>query len=258
MTVQGVKSFLKTHRTAVILSSVGVMIVGALTAYVLWSVSTWSQYETVSKAWHEEVKADTSSVLALPADTAEKRNHKRTALKAVTNEIQNEGAAICTPHGLLDWQRSMAYAKPKVEACQKQVAVLEEFRNSLNSVTDYLENEQSVTSAFAAAGYPEKISDKDLGAQVTAWQNVDSLVSKITPVTSFSPVKTEAANVAKAIIAAWQAVIVANEAKDKKKYEDSVAGLTAAYKGIEGVTARSTQQFDQLSRALEEKYKLAF
>jgi hypothetical protein len=258
MTLQNVKTFLKTHKTGVIISAAGVIVVGSLTAYLLWSMSTWSQYETVGKEWREELKTDTVSALALPIDTIEKRNQKLAALKAIAEQITAEGNSPCKPHAFLEWQQGMGYAKPKIEECQKHLATLGEFRSSLTDVVTYLENEKIVAGVFADTAGSEKIADKDFAAQVVLWQSADSAISRMTATPIFDPVKTEAANVAKDIAVAWQAVVAANDAKDKKKYEDAVAGLTAAYEGIKGITALSDQKLEPLTRILQEKYEAAF
>ena len=252
-----VVAFIKAHRLAVILAGVGVVVVALITAYILWSASSWSQIEARSSNYRNSIKNDMSSALSLPANTAEARESKRDTLKNIADKITNDGKGVCQVHGLLQWQQGMAYAKPKLEDYERVVSRLGEFEVSLHGALEYLDHEKQLSSIFASVSKTDKFTYKDFSAQLAAWQSAELALEKIAANASFDPVKSEAVNVAKAVVASWQAVIAANEAKDKKKYEEAVAGLAASLKGIERISALGTERFDPLARTLEEKYKAA-
>jgi len=258
MTLQAIKTFMKNHRLAVLLTAAGIMVVTLVVAYVLWSASGWSQLEAATNSRRSSIKNDASSALSLAADTSEKREDKRKALKKLADKITAGQKDACQVHGLLQWQQDMPHAKPKLEDCRKKEAQLKSFEASLANVSSYLESEKQLSVAITNAGRIEKMADKDFAAQVTAWQAAEVAIGKITSGTPFDSVKAESVNVVKAITSAWQAVVAANDAKDKKKYEDAVAALASAYKGFEPLTTLSAQKFDPLARDLEEKYRLTF
>lgn len=257
MNAQYVTRFIADHKKPLIFGVIATVTVGLLTFYVLWSIGSWEKYESGYQGRRHDLQSRLVAVMDEPGNTAEQRAAKRQGLEEVLNDVKATHD-LCKIHTLLEWQKNFSSTKPKVEACNAQLASMESFEGSLQKTVDFIKSEASLAAIFKSAPLADKISEKDIAGQVARWREIEDKVARLDTATPFTPIKAEALGVINGIITAWQEVKAANDAKDRKKYEAAVGTLSGAYDALTKLEEQSAKALLGISDSLQSSYKSAF
>ena len=239
-------SFVTHHRKAVIIYSVLTAVLLILGGYGLWSMHTWSQFETNYGSWDSNTKQQASSALTLPIKNDQDRQHKLVALKAVSNSVESAKDTLCKMNTFMQWQESMDSLKKKVDDCNKVINRQVAFGTRLQAITTYLENEQALAKIIAKNNAPTELAEGDWGAQPALWQATVKSVSDMPADTTFASVKGVAVKQVSELEAAWRELLTAHQAKDKVRFIKAQSQLVQGYAALGEIALASSQQLQKL------------
>lgn len=250
----------KRRRVLIIVASVAALML-LLVGYSLWSMTTWNAYRTSYENWQKELRTGVDAAIVLPVTTSAERAKKKTAFKDTSNKINSAQQSLCQVSGIVAWQHAVGDFRQREEACRQIVGQADTFGKKIQETTIYLEHEQTLAAAIAAALKTSegKVTEATWGSQVETWQTAEKTITKIpSPEALFIPVKTSALEKIKAIETAWGEVIAAHTAKDKAKYTEAQAKLATAYEALPSLAATSTQQLTVVTQSLQLAYVQLF
>lgn len=253
------------HRRLVALNKKQLLIVGAaiflvcLAGYILWSSQVWGNYQAHYIQWQQEVGSDVKKAAMLSTGTSTERAKVVAVFDNVARRIATTSHGVCEVNPLVQWQEAMlSGVKTKRSICQTMVKKVVDFQLPLAETTAYIKADTLLADVFAAMPQTDELSVADFEKQLTAWSAASTATSKLTGPDSFKPVQQLAVKQVAAVKGAWQEVIAANQAKDKKRYLAAQDSLAAALDNLDEVSRTSQTSFLSLAAKLKTATVVAF
>lgn len=228
----------------------------AMGSAITWNILAWQDYEQKPTTWKATLRTQTDEVLALPAKTAADRDRKHRSLVALHTTISG-GKDICQRYQILHWQRFIPRVKEYIDRCTETIGELTQFARDIIKVTDYIDAERNMTASLAK-GVATKLDEAAWRLQPQTWQGIEKELSELRSPHAFREVHQLAEAKARSVREAWQALVVASEAKDRAKYEAASGKLAAIYDTFGELASLSENTFLPLATALEKSYQQVF
>lgn|GEM_PF-2350126 len=236
-----------------------VVLLASLVGYILWSRQVWADYQVHYTQWRQEVGANAKKAAALPTGSSAERVKVVTAFDDVSHLIATTSQGACEVNPLVQWQEGiMESLKKKRSICQAIVKKVADFQVPLTEMTAYIKTDTSLSDTLAAIPQADELSEADFEKQLTAWSTAAVATSKLSGPDSFKSVQQLAAKQVAGVKVAWQEVIVANQAKDKKRYLAAQDSLAAALDSLDEISRTSQASFSSLSAKLKVASATAF
>jgi hypothetical protein len=223
--------------------------------YIWWSVSSWSGYENRYATFRQTEKKELQAALDMKTDTKDQRAAKLSALATSVKKLPSDDS-LCGISSLIGWQRILAgELKKREEACYKVQSNLIALRGSLDKVVEYLESEHALAKLLAVVPAGGEVSEAEWPKQAEAWTAVAKNIEGLQVSGEFDTVKTTTKSAVSAIVAAWNEVLAAHQAKDKARYLKATAALYTAFDGLETIPRSDTDKLRSLLQPVIEQYK---
>lgn len=258
MRITRLKHIRMGNRRALIMA-LAVIVIGMAVAYVLWSKQTWAAYEPQSEQWQQDHKVQIDRAVGMPTKSNEERVAALAALTAVSNRIDSSKEEVCRAHLLVQWQGDYIDSlSAKLKSCQGMTATAGEFTTQLNKVIAYLQADQALAEVLSKIPRSDTLADGKWEDQVTLWGAAAQNAKDLSVSDDFRPVQQLVVERLSGVKIAWQGVISAHKAKDKKKYLAAQDKLSAAYDGMTEVSVASNKTIAVLGADLQTKYVTTF
>lgn len=236
----------------------GVLLV-CLVGYIVWSKQVWSDYQTHYTQWQQAVGTDAKKAATLPTGTSNERAKVVVAFDDVARRIATTSQGVCEVNPFIRWQEAvMADLKAKRSSCQTMAKKVVDLQSPLMETSAYLKADASLSDILSGIPQAEELSDADFEKQYTAWSTATDATGKLTAPDAFKPVQQLAFKQVSAVKVAWQALIAANQAKDKKRYLAAQGSLATALDGLDEVSLMSQKSFLAISVKLKTASAIAF
>lgn len=248
-------SWLQTHRQRVIV--IGSVLLGLLTigGYALWSHQVWSEYQPSYRQWQQAIQADVDKAVALPTTSAKDREAVLRAFSKVNQRISDTQSTVCQLPVLVNWQIVLAESIQEAQAdCMQSVAAVTTFNAQLQDVTRYLQNDQVLSTIIAAVPQPNELSNDMWQQQADEWQQAVEATEMMSVIKEFEPIKQRAVKQMNVIKEAWQALMAADVAKEKKAYMEAQVQLATSYDGMNEIATISEKVITDMTVQLQQRY----
>jgi hypothetical protein len=260
MSLQLVKleTHLLHHRKSWVIG-LSIVFICVLTALYIWgSVKAWDNFEEGNLTWYGQMKDRSKKVFVINVQNGADKVKKQQEFDALSATIQGESSR-CNFIPLFSWQQSIQLNQERMQKCQQLVGKVRTFGKALDAALGHLHGEAKVALIISeAAKTTEEVTDTEWLAVAKQWANAETKLQKLSSVASFNTTKDLAVGKAKSIQAAWSALITANGAKDRAKYEEADAMLTQAYGTLDEITQSSETKLLPLIAELERSYNEAY
>lgn len=249
----------RLHKKSLLIIGVSVILIGVI-GYVAWSKQVWDGYQSHYTQWQQAIGASTQEASALPVATPAERATVVDRLAAITKHIQATSTDACEVSPFAQWQETLIAAlKAKRATCQAMTKKLAEFRGSLVKTVEYAKADAALSTVLTFVPQSDELSDDAaISAQLAAWTKAADTVSKLTVSTEFKPIQQLALKQMTDVKAAWQEVIAANQAKDKKRYLAAQDKLAATLDGLDEISLTSQKAAATLTSKLKVTAAAAF
>lgn len=253
-----IEKHLLSHRKGWFIG-LGIGLVCVLGVLYIWgSVMAWESFEKGNLAWHDEMKERSKKVFSVTVKNQVEKAKKQQEFDDLMTTIQSKSDR-CNFSPLFSWQQFIQVNKERMQKCQQLVSGVRTFGKSLSAVNDHLRSENNVAQIIRDAAQTNTEVDETKWPGVTKqWADAETKIQKLNVAGSFSATKDLAVSKAKSIQAAWNALIAANSAKDRAKYEEADAMLTQAYGTLDEITQSSEAKLLPLITKLEQAYSKAY
>ncbi len=223
--------------------------------YAWWSISSWNSYQTRYTALRTVTEQQLGKAIDMKIETTEQRKEKLTALKNVAETLPTPSGDICQVGFATAWQGFIEDLKKKKEECNKGQAVLITLRSSLDKVVVHLESDRTLATLLSAAPVGGEIPEADWTKQRDAWSGVAVTVRELQSDNDFAPVKQVAIDRMGGMVAAWEEVLAAHQAKDKARYIKAASTLAQAFDNLAAISQASTGELQKRVKDLESAYQ---
>lgn len=228
------------------------LVVVGLGIYALWSKQTWAAYRPTYTQQHQDIKTELARVTTAKVTTPEERMRVLTSLERLTQKIELTDQTVCHIHALVSWQTKLGKELDEARTdCNAMVQQVTQLQGPLKKVTTYTKDDNELAKILAAIPQPGELADDTWDKQIVVWQDAATAIEKLSVSTSFKPVKQSALTRINVVRDAWQAVIVANQAKDKAKYIAAQDGLARSLDGMNEISVVGEKELSGLVKELE-------
>lgn len=249
---------LKHHKRLVVIT-VCAFVVTAVLGYAAWSKQQWGQYQPAYKAHQAAIQTSLDSLKSRTVATVMDKTKVRTNLVEVSRQIDAHSKGDCRVNTLVAWQAAVVKSlQQEQEQCRAQMAKIGALNESLKRIITFLNNDEVVAKEFTKVPPTDELADPTWQAQLNNWKSINQAIKKQSVSADYKPIQQLAVERTAAVAAAWQAIIVAHEAKDKQKYTSAQADLGQAYDELDRISIETTKVVAELAKVVEEKYQTAF
>lgn len=233
------------------------LVVLLVVGFVGWSIYAWNDYKGQYEAWYGTLRSEARTAMDMNASSAAEKTKKLEALKRL-QETAEQGNMRCGKYGWIHWQQFIGDIKGRIEGCHSKQQAASVFATDLKAVTGHLQGEVSVGAALAGAATGKETDESLWGQIADKWSKARGNVEKLQLALTMKAAQKAAEEKAAAIEAAWRALIAANAAKDRQKYEAALDQVATAYGSLNGVAEAAQAALRPLASKLETSYKRAF
>lgn len=251
------KNFFLGSKKTWLIGGVILLALGSLIGFVLFSRYAWDKYENDYVAWHTNIESRVDRSFALSSSTADDRMKKLAALQSLNDDIKG-GAKQCAAYGWLHWQKVIDAVEQKINKCKLLADRVGKFGNDLGIVTDHLLSDKATSLVIVDTHLANGVKESDLAAVKDHWAKVVASLEKQKVSKTFLSTNKLAIEKAKMVRDAWQAVLDANVAKDRSRYEASVNTLKSAYDGLAAIGVSSEKALLPLLDVTQKSYDQVF
>lgn len=247
---------LNNNRKLFIIGGVSIALL-LLGGYIAASSMAWSAFNQKTDETVGAIRTVADSAFKQKTPDVSSRDKKIKAIEMVhTRILQYEQ---CNISGFYAWQEAIvASYKTSMQRCKAQAKQLHAFSDAVNNLIVYLKNERKLADILHHAVASSALDEAEWGAEIQKWVDIEKNVSQLSSVGTFSKSKEAALLRIKSIIAVWQELISANQAKDRKKYEAAAGRLGQSYTMLREVKDISEIQIGSLVKNLDDTYKQTF
>lgn len=230
------------------------LIMLAIGLYTLWSITTWNNYQARFTGLQNDAQSKIKSALDLKVETSEERAKKLDALKAARDSLPEDKNALCEVNPLVDWQNLVGNLREQKERCSETKASLVGIRGTLSKVVEYLDSEHALANVLSKLPAGGEVAEGEWVKQRDGYKAVQKSVTDLQVSSGFASVKQTATEKLTAVVAAWDEILAAHDAKDKARYTKAAATLAASYDGLSAIGATSTGHLQPLIEFFKEGY----
>lgn len=226
--------------------------------YVFASIKNWENYEQQNARNLTSLRQKTDQALEKISQSKLKRDEKMQQFDQLSASLK-ESSGLCGNSLLFSWQQSLPANKTKVDDCQDQSKRFATLQSKLDVIIAHLKSEQELTSLIAAASNVKmNPGEADWPLILQQWSTAEEQLRKKNVTKTFESTKAKGIEKLQAIRAAWQALIDANKAKDRAKYEAAASSLSLSYGALSEITQSAETALVSLIASFNESYKDAF
>lgn len=221
--------------------------------YTWQSLRAWSDYET--RLMNERKAYDALRDQALTADTPDSR---LAAIRMLDDKLAKR-SELCGMNGLYAWQATvLPPLKAGVQECEATVRQLGLIAAPLTALRDYLEASAKVQDIIGTLGSDATFTDSNW---VEKGRNKATAVrdelKKLSVTGDAAKLKEQAIELSNSLVASWDSLIKANDAKDKSAFLSASAAVTKAYADFmslaDATDAAITDKVDALNTAVGDR-----
>ena len=230
------------------------LVVGGFT---LFSCYAWQKYENDYKSWHLDLRGQTERALKLPSKTLADRTEKLTTLQSLRYTAAN-GVNHCNAYQILHWQQGIDAVRQKLNKCQLLAGPAKQFAIDLQAITDHLASEKTISAILVDVKMGDQIEEAKWSEVTAHWDKIVKQLETQNVATTFVSSKKLAIEKVTLVTKAWRALIDANNAKDRSKYEVAVQDLTASYDGLAEIGGSAEKTLLPLLEKLRKSHEQSF
>ena len=245
----------RSHKRLIIILSITFLI---CVAGFLWSQKIWCDYDTNYYKHFDDAKTDInnsfSQIATGPTDSISK---KLDIIIEMQTKLEDNIDAYCDVSPIVKWQSFIDQYNKKINNCESQKDIMNQFSSELNTVTEYLKIEQQLANIILVAN--EKTNQNN---QADKWELIEPFwrqagieILNLSNTEQFNATKTVAIEKITSIADSWQQLSSANKAQDMQKFQDSTMNLTKTYNSIVEISNTSKLQTGKLFSDLSVSYK---
>ncbi|MES2876358.1 MAG: hypothetical protein V4678_02705 [Patescibacteria group bacterium] len=216
-----------------IISLLSALIIVAAGVYTWQSLAAWQGYESrllAEKAEYERLKES-----AISGDSAKTR---LTAIRSLDDKLRQR-SSLCYMNPFFAWQAVVIPPlKEGVKQCEAEVKQLNLVAMPLSALRQYLDAAEKLQAIVITLAPTEAFTDKNWAEKgVAQAKKVQSDLKKLEVAsdTDAGQLKSKALGYADSLVAAWEQLMQANEAKDKTGFITGSAAVVKAYADFTGL-----------------------
>lgn len=225
--------------------------------YIGCSVMAWSAFDRKTTETVSIIHEKTDKAFKQKVTDAKNRQEKIQAIEAVYASVLEQKP--CEIGAIYRWQQAVIGSlKASTEKCEVQLKKLHGFSNSVNNMMAYLKNERQLAGILSEVTTASALADAEWGTALQKWTDAEKKVTQLSSVDSFTASKQLAVQRISSVKAAWQEVIAASQAKDRKRYEAATVSLGQTYAALVDIKGASEAGLLLLIDKVNSSYRQAF
>lgn len=247
--IKRIISKLRVHKLMTIivitLSTAVILIIGGL----LLSQRAWNNYETnYSKNINNAKAGINNTIINTLSDTNTSSTSKINDLLQLQSKLVKDAKTYCKVDTVIGWQIFMKQLSDKMKTCQQQEENISQLLDKIGNMAGYLKAEQSLSDIITKV-----INETNQNNQADKWNKIEAYwrqavvdVSGLGDTYLFGATKAVAISSLSSIADSWQRMSIANDIKDRQKFETERADLDKSYAGLAVVSEISKEQVDKM------------
>ncbi len=239
----------RTHKRVVILVAVILVLVLCVLAAYLSRIS-WGQFSNNYNNHLGSIKSEVDSVIlqTTTKKTVVGSTDKLARISQTQSKITNEIDSFCDITPLIKWQSFIHQYSDKLNDCDRKKVYLRQLSSDLGILITFVNAEQSLATIFNAANQnTAKYNQPDKWGLIEPfWRKAATDIKGLLDNTQFNQVKTLSSDSATKVAVAWKELALANNNKDRSKFEQAKSDMTSAYAKIATISSVATKEIDVL------------
>lgn len=246
------KQRFSNKRRAIIIGGVAALVIALIAAYVIYSVIAWN---TAQKA-ASSARTDIKSVIDTRLGSASAPTNGEVELTTITKDYKASTVGDhCDLPVLVAWQEALWFTKDATAHCQSENKEAREVLIKLDSLRVYTVQSNMIAKKLIDSAKNANDKKLNFADAKTVWQSAVTNIETQSVDESVMGVRTDAVEVAKGIIAAYEVVQEAEKSQDRAKYDAAITSLGKAYDGASKVTESTKTHYSELLGQLITAYK---
>lgn len=231
-----------SKRIIIILVIAGLLVITAV--YAWQSLVAWKGYE--ARLLKEQASYQQLRTKALSGATVAER---LAAIRQLDGKLDDR-SRLCKMNPLFAWQASIVPPLGSgVRQCEDKLKQLNAIAGPLSSLRDYLDSAQKLQEVVKKLAPGESLTDKNWAQKgLRQAKDVQSQLKGLKGEGDAKTLNGKALDLSGRLVAAWESLITANDAKDKTAFITSSAAVIAAYADFASLA-------DSADQAIQSKVK---
>lgn len=230
------------------------LIIGAIG----WSFYAWNDYRQQYISSHSELRQEATAAFAMKSVSVDEKRKKLAALSQLRQTI-DEMKGQCDSYSIIHWQQFIGETKAWLEDCRTRSKATEAFGRDLKAVTDHIASEELIKSVLVKAA----VTDKEVGEAawpsiVEKWAKAHTDIHNLKVALTVQNTQKVIEEKIAALEAGWVALIAANTAKDRQKYDAALDQIETAHGAMVGISDITQKDMQMLIDKLKVSYKRVF
>ncbi len=239
-----------TKRIAIIGIIIAVLFSG-VGLYAWQSVTAWQGFER--RLVSERAEYDKLRTEALSGSTVDSRLK---ALRALDDKVSTSGT-LCHMNSLYAWQGEVVpVIKGGMSACKAAVAQLSVVSAPLAELRDYLDTAEKLREVVVSLVPNGNLNESNWAQMgLNRAKEVQKTISELSARGDAAELKKQAVTKATTLVASWESLLKANEAKDKTAFLTSAGNVTKAYADFAGLADTTDETIKRKVAAVSSAYQ---